>query len=347
MRARLLFVAALCALLVIGNSCGDDPLDNGEVLIEIGEYEKAVELADAEILKDAKNAKAHLLRGKARLHQDMIQEAHDAFVDAIAVGGRDTAQQVSDIYLSVFASRYSTTEGSSSFRMLSEVEDEQTLNKACQLVLNRLTEEKVTEYRPYRHARDYFSRRIGADQTNKYLLDAAIRLSEVAGEGDEMLVPACDMLLGIADGTTEQEDAIHETFDRKGLGFYRRARETMSVMRVIATATEAYAVDYSYYPTATSIFALKEHIDGPYVRRASTVDAWGNQLFFESIPTSYILISAAQDGEISARYFMGEGRYGREVHKTESSGATTDKSSDIIFSNGVFVQWPEVAEEGR
>lgn len=111
-----------------------------------------------------------------------------------------------------------------------------------------------------------------------------------------------------------------------------RQKRTMSDMRTIGTAVEAYAVDHSFYPIATTITVLKDSIDGPYIKSAPAGDGWNTAFEVTSTSTDYSLVS-----------------WGRDlIQGTVTAGTkTTDFDCDICYSNGVFTQWPEgIQSEG-
>ena len=105
-----------------------------------------------------------------------------------------------------------------------------------------------------------------------------------------------------------------------------RQKRSMSDMRAIATAIEAYAVDYSFYPQAMNMSALKRYLDGPYIKNAPPSDGWNTGFNVTCTSFSYTLIS-----------------YGRNLipNSVNPSVKTTDFDCDIAYSNGSFVQWPE------
>jgi type II secretion system protein G len=105
-----------------------------------------------------------------------------------------------------------------------------------------------------------------------------------------------------------------------------RQKRSMSDMRAIATAIEAYAVDYSFYPTAANMDDLKRYLDGPYIKNAPPADGWNTGFNCTATSFSYTLIS-----------------YGRNLTPNAITHAqkTTDFDCDIAYSNGSFVQWPE------
>jgi type II secretory pathway pseudopilin PulG len=77
-----------------------------------------------------------------------------------------------------------------------------------------------------------------------------------------------------------------------------RARWTMSDMKSLATAIEAYASDNNAYPAADSIDGLISAIQPMYMRKAHAHDAWGRPFLY--VPSadrqSYRLVSAGADG---------------------------------------------------
>lgn len=105
-----------------------------------------------------------------------------------------------------------------------------------------------------------------------------------------------------------------------------RQKRSMSDMRTIGTAIEAYAVDHSFYPTANSISSLKSSIDGPYIKSAPTGDGWGTTFVVTSGSTDYSIVS-----------------WGRNLIADGGAAGTTTKhfDCDIYYSNGVFTQWPD------
>jgi general secretion pathway protein G len=105
-----------------------------------------------------------------------------------------------------------------------------------------------------------------------------------------------------------------------------RQKRTMSDMRTIAVAIEAYAVDFSFYPQAANMDDLKRYIDGPYARHAPSSDGWAGGFNLTCTSFSYTIISYGRDRVPSAI------THGRK---------TDDFDCDIAFSNGSFSQWPE------
>jgi general secretion pathway protein G len=115
-----------------------------------------------------------------------------------------------------------------------------------------------------------------------------------------------------------------------------RQKRSMSDIRTLGTATEAYAVDMSQYPSEPSSglvgTIMADHIEPTYVKRAPRNDGWN--FAFRSI--SFI------DG-----YSFGSA--GRDKTWTDDDlnaalaamGETGNMDCDIIYSNGSFTVWPE------
>ena len=131
-----------------------------------------------------------------------------------------------------------------------------------------------------------------------------------------------------------------------------KQKRTMADMRTIATAWEARATDVNKYNAAGAITAittcsntiaqgsLSGALAPTYIKLLPNKDGWGNGLKFyadqawnaASPAQNYIVWSAAKDGDSA-----GVGGF----QSAPVGGATTNFNADIIFSNGVFLQYPE------
>ncbi|HMF08510.1 MAG TPA: prepilin-type N-terminal cleavage/methylation domain-containing protein [Thermoanaerobaculia bacterium] len=122
-----------------------------------------------------------------------------------------------------------------------------------------------------------------------------------------------------------------------------KQKRTMSDMRTMATAIEAYAVDNNVYPLAgcpggtwassntpvvlgsTSSFSL---LSPTYLAQPPTLDGWQHLMYY-TVDTAagqhYALMSAGRDGAPSGLV----------------CGTTTNFNDDIYYSDGTFIQWPE------
>jgi general secretion pathway protein G len=119
-----------------------------------------------------------------------------------------------------------------------------------------------------------------------------------------------------------------------------KQKRSMSDMRALATAVEAYAVDNNSYPAAacppgsltggtfndlaTNSFT---NLSPTYIADPPRKDGWQR-------PFQYQLSSDSQAYAIRCK-----GRDGNPT--TITCGTTTNFNDDILYSNGTFLQWPE------
>jgi type II secretion system protein G len=104
-----------------------------------------------------------------------------------------------------------------------------------------------------------------------------------------------------------------------------KQKRTMADLRAIATAIESYAVDNTAYPAANSLAALSGSIQPNYIKTLPPLDGWGRSFTIDSAYVDYTVWSGGSDG--GALNFSG--------------GPTSNMTDSIVFSNGVFSQWPE------
>jgi general secretion pathway protein G len=105
-----------------------------------------------------------------------------------------------------------------------------------------------------------------------------------------------------------------------------KQKRTVADLRSIGTAIEEYSIDNDFYPSAASLEELERHLAPSYIRALPGRDGWNNLIVVQSSPGEYVLLSAGKDGTFDA---------------AEPVGPTGTFTSDIVFSNGQFVQWPE------
>ena len=113
-----------------------------------------------------------------------------------------------------------------------------------------------------------------------------------------------------------------------------RQKRSMSDMRTIGTAVEAYAVDWSFYPTvAEGVLdpTLSVIISPVYVKKTPAADGWRFPFNAMSESRFYSIGSAARDQ-------IWEGGLSDVAY---SRVPTTDMDCDIIYSNGTFMSYPE------
>ena len=109
-----------------------------------------------------------------------------------------------------------------------------------------------------------------------------------------------------------------------------RQKRTMSDIRSIATAMEAYSVDFNFYPrvSTTVVTQVDSYITPTFIKRLPTNDGWNQtlSLFMAADGQSYTIQSPAKGGDLDA---------------APTGGPKTDFADDIVFSNGQFYAWPE------
>ena len=119
-----------------------------------------------------------------------------------------------------------------------------------------------------------------------------------------------------------------------------KQKRTMSDMRALATAVEAYAVDNNTYPAAACNAGLFTagadvvlttgsftNLTPTYIAQPPKTDGWGRFMY-------YSLAANSNDYRIRS--------YGRDnAAGTVNCGTTTNFNDDIIYADGTFIQWPE------
>lgn len=120
-----------------------------------------------------------------------------------------------------------------------------------------------------------------------------------------------------------------------------RQKRTMADMRTVAVAWEARAIDEGDFATAGFTVCCAVPITGEdmadalaptYIKELIRIDGWRNELSFATNDdgSSYAITSYGRDGEPDDSA-VGDG--------------TQNFDCDIIFSNGVFVQYPEGVQD--
>jgi type II secretion system protein G len=110
-----------------------------------------------------------------------------------------------------------------------------------------------------------------------------------------------------------------------------RQKRTMGDIRTLSTAVEAYATDWAFYPKDLSdvpVTSLQSYIIPTYLRKVPARDGWNNQLMVEGVHEGrdYTVWSQGRDNVFDF---------------TPPGGPKTDFDSDIVYSRGAFIQWPE------
>ena len=115
-----------------------------------------------------------------------------------------------------------------------------------------------------------------------------------------------------------------------------RQKRSMADMRTIGTATEAYAVDWSFYPNTgnadepigTTISGILSPI---YVKKNPERDGWRTTFMYRSESRFYTILSGGRDKE-------SEGGLDSTAFNRDP---TADMDCDIVYSNGTFISYPE------
>ena len=121
-----------------------------------------------------------------------------------------------------------------------------------------------------------------------------------------------------------------------------KQKRTMSDMRALATAVEAYAVDNNQYPAAASscnagLFTTGSetalasnsftNLTPTYIAQPPKTDGWGRFMAYATDPAfnNYLIRSNGRDNAPAS--FV--------------CGTTTNFNDDIVYADGTFIQWPE------
>jgi general secretion pathway protein G len=106
-----------------------------------------------------------------------------------------------------------------------------------------------------------------------------------------------------------------------------RQKKTMSDMRSIAEGIEMYQQDHYFYPefAETGLDSLASVLN-MYVKPFRATDGWNRTYRYAAEGSYYTLTSYGSDGQPDGSF---------------ANGPTRNFRSDILYSTGVFVQWPE------
>lgn len=107
-----------------------------------------------------------------------------------------------------------------------------------------------------------------------------------------------------------------------------KQKRTMSDVRTICTAIEAYATDNSLYPRGVGTWpTLKANVDPYFIKSPPDSDGWTNtwEVTTAADGLTYTFVSLGKDGGSGPR----------------TGGRTADFNCDILFTLGQFFQWPE------
>ena len=122
-----------------------------------------------------------------------------------------------------------------------------------------------------------------------------------------------------------------------------KQKRTMADMKALAVAIEAYHVDNSMYPaaacasglfTSPGAFLAEDsftNLTPTYIAQPPVRDGWGTFLRYkvDAAGVNYNVRSLGRNGVANAIV----------------CGTTTNFNQDILFSDGVFLQWPEGTQD--
>jgi general secretion pathway protein G len=122
-----------------------------------------------------------------------------------------------------------------------------------------------------------------------------------------------------------------------------KQKRTMADIKALAVAIEAYHVDNSSYPSAACAAGLYTtpgplldtasftNLTPTYIAQPPLRDGWGNFMRYgiDAAAVNYNVRSLGRDGAANAIV----------------CGTTTNFNQDILFSDGVFLQWPEGTQD--
>ncbi len=104
-----------------------------------------------------------------------------------------------------------------------------------------------------------------------------------------------------------------------------KQKRTMSDIRTIGAAVEAYAIDNANYPTANNLPAIKAVIDPIFFNSMPLVDGWANAIQADSTPLAYTIYSQGKDA----------------TGNNCTPGPTSFFNDEICYSGGRFQRYPD------
>ena len=100
-----------------------------------------------------------------------------------------------------------------------------------------------------------------------------------------------------------------------------KQKRSMADMRSLGTGMGTYEIDYNQYPTALSGL-------GPdYLKNPPSRDGWNNTWITTFVAQEYTIVSLGKNGTAD-----NAGSY---------NGTTSTFNSDIVYSSGTFIQYPD------
>lgn len=138
------------------------------------------------------------------------------------------------------------------------------------------------------------------------------------------LLNACSGFRGTRGATTEQQ------------------QKTVETIRALGTAVEAFKLAEGHYPVSTKgeVEEIRRYIYPTYVSTLPEEDGWGNDIeYYCAQPEGpYYIISFGSDKERDVGLYQSN-----QSPTGIGFSVITSLENDIIFSNGVFVRYPQGA----
>ncbi len=112
-----------------------------------------------------------------------------------------------------------------------------------------------------------------------------------------------------------------------------KQNRTMSDIRSIATAIEAYSMDHASWRPAETLSDRQLHalLEPKYISKLPAADGWTHPIRIRfpktasDAPVGYVIWSPGRDGKRDAMW----------------KGPTTNFDNDVVYSDGTFLQYPE------
>ena len=118
-----------------------------------------------------------------------------------------------------------------------------------------------------------------------------------------------------------------------------RIRTTMADMRTLATATEAYAVDWGHYPMLghglQTAMRLDSLLSPVYIRQTPVRDGFGSSFLVKSTAREYFIVSPGIDGQPQHYY---DSMTADDL--SHLGNAYSEAADDLIYTNGHFAAYP-------
>ncbi|MDQ3279848.1 MAG: hypothetical protein M3Q69_00380 [Acidobacteriota bacterium] len=112
-----------------------------------------------------------------------------------------------------------------------------------------------------------------------------------------------------------------------------RQKRTMADIRSVGVAVENYAADEKRLPEGSTVADLEPSLVPKYIRKLPRQDGWSHVLRYSATADAYFIGSGG-----------GDGRFEHDALNDYTQRPTTNFDCDIVFSNGSFVQYPDMVQ---